>query len=120
MKKIILSTVISIISLLVLALISSLVISLLQYNKSIKINEYIIQLISIFLFLISGMVFGLINKKQGLLGSIIFILVYIIFVLIFNVFIKSNNTMPLYFLFVMGKCLAYIIGSIISVNLRKN
>lgn len=120
MKKIIFSTLISIATLLVLSIITSITFSLLQYYKAIKINPYLLQVISLALFLISGMIFGLINKKQGMLGSIIFILVYVIFVLIFDVFTKSHETVNLYFLFVIGKCLAYMIGAILSVNIKRH
>ena len=118
MKKLFISSFISIISLFILTLISSLIISLLKYNKSIDVPYYLVQFISIVLFLISGILFGLINKKQGLLGSIVFILVYLIFVLIFDVFNKTATLHKLYFLFIIGKCISYSAGSIIGVNLR--
>ena len=118
MKKIIISTLISIITLLVLTLITSLVVSVLQFNNGIKISPYLIEIISLVLFMISGLVFGLINKKQGLLGSILFILVYLVFVLIFDVILKTHDTYKLYFLFVIGKCVSYCIGAVLSVNLR--
>ena len=118
MKKLFISSFISIISLFILTLISSLIISLLKYNKSIDVPYYLVQFISIVLFLISGIIFGLINKKQGLLGSIVFILVYLIFVLIFDVFNKTATLHKLYFLFIIGKCISYSAGSIIGVNLR--
>ena len=118
MKKIILSLAISICSLLIMTLICSVIVSYLQYNKSIQINPYIIQVISIIFFLLSGMIFGFINKKQGLIGSMLFILVYLIFVLIFDVFNKTATLHKLYFLFIIGKCISYSAGSIIGVNLR--
>lgn len=118
MKKFIISMCCSIITLFLLSLVSSIIIATLKFNKSINTNYYLIQFISIVIFLISGMIFGLTNKKQGLLGSITFILVYLIFVLIFDVFNKSADLHKLYFLFVISKCLSYSAGSIIGVNIR--
>lgn len=119
MKKIIISTLVSIITLFVLSFLSSILVAFLQYGKGVKINPYLIQGISIVIFLISGMIFGLINKKQGLIGSIAFILVYLIFILIFDVFNKTHEVPKLYFLFIIGKCIAYSAGAIISVNIKK-
>ncbi len=120
MKKIILSSLLSMITLVLLSLISAIVVSYLQYNQGMKINMYVIQAISILFFLLSGMVYGFINKKQGLLGSFVFILVYLIFILIFDVFTKSHEVPKLYFLFILGKCVAYSMGAIISVNLKRH
>ena len=119
MKKIIFSLLISICSLILMTILSSVLISFLQYNKGIKINPYVIQIISILFFMISGMIFGLINKKQGLIGSILFILVYLIVLIIFN-FIDNSSKLKLYYFFIFTKCFAYTLGCIISVNLRKN
>ena len=119
MKKIILSSLISILSLVVLSCIFALSLSLLHFHKGVKLNYYVIETISIILFLFAGMIFGLINKKQGLIGSIIFVLVYFIFTLIFDVFMKNHHVDSFYFLFIIGKCLAYIFGSILSVNIVK-
>lgn len=120
MKKIFLSNIISIISLLVLTFIASLLISIFQYYDILKVNPYVMIIISLLIFLISGMIYGFINKKQGLLGSIVFILVYFIFILIFDVILKTKHQSNLYFLFVILKCLTYMIGSILSVNLKRN
>lgn len=120
MKKIILSIFISIITLVLLSFISAVIISYLQYNKGVKINSYVIQALSILFFLFTGMIYGFINKKQGLLGSAIFILVYLIFILIFDVFTKSHEVTKFYSLFIMGKCIAYSAGAIISVNLKRH
>ena len=119
MKKIILSLAISICSLLIMTLICSVIVSYLQYNKSIQINPYIIQVISIIFFLLSGMIFGFLNKKQGLIGSMLFILVYLIVLVIFNLIDKDNKHIMYYF-FIAIKCLSYTIGSLISVNVRKH
>ena len=118
MKKIIISTLISITFLVIASLICSIVVSYLQYFKSVKINNYVIQIISILFFILSGMIYGFINKKQGLLGSILFILVYIFALIIFN-FIDKNEKHNMYYFFVFSKCFAYMIGAIISVNIVK-
>lgn len=118
MKKLFFSLFFSIMTLLLLSLLTSIIIANLHYNKSIKLNYYIIQIISIILFFISGVIFGLINKKQGLLGSCLFILVYMIFVLIFDVLIKSNQLDKNYFLFVLAKCISYSFGSVLIVNIK--
>ena len=119
MKKIIISLLISIMSLLLMTLLCSVFVSLLQYNKGIKINPYVIQIVSILFFLLSGMVYGFVNKKQGLIGAILFILVYLISLTIFN-FIDNSDSFKLYYFFIFDKCFAYTLGSIISINLRKN
>lgn len=119
MKKIIFSLLISISSLLLMTLLCSILVSFLQYNKGIKINSYVIQIVSILFFLLSGMIFGFINKKQGLIGAILFILVYLITLIIFNL-IDNTSKFKLYYFFIFTKCFAYTLGCIISVNLRKN
>ena len=119
MKKIIISSLLSIVCLIVLTSITSLIISLMQFN-GVKVAPFIIEIISLLLFLISGFIFGLINKKQGLLGSIVFILVYLLFVLIFDVILKINDNNKFYFLFVIGKSISYCIGAVLSVNLKRS
>ena len=119
MKKSIISTTISICFLILSSLIISTIVSILQYNNGIKVNPYLIQFISIVLFLLSGLIFGLINKKQGLIGSLLFILVYLLIIIISNIF-DNTTSYKLYFLFVIIKCISYMIGSILGVNLRKH
>ena len=118
MKRFILSMLISIISLLTLSFFASLIFSIIQYNNSISINNYIVSIVSIIIFFVSGFIFGLINKKQGLIGSFAFILVYLIFVLIFDVFAKLHQVTPYYFIFIIIKALTYSIGSILAVNIK--
>ncbi len=120
MKKFILALLISIISLLTFSIITSSIVAYLQYGKDIKINMYLLQAISIILFLISGLIFGLINKKQGLFGALAFILVYVIFVFIFNILSKPENIQTYYFLFIIGKCLFYSLGCVVGVNIRRH
>lgn len=117
MKKIILSSLLSIFILVVLSIITSIIFSYINYNNGIKISLYIVNIVSIVIFLISGFSFGIINKKQGLLGSILFILVYLLFVLIFNLISKEKHNSA-YFIFVICKALTYSIGSIIGVNFK--
>lgn len=119
MKKIIISTLISSCFLILTSLITSIIVSILQYSNGIKVNPYLIQFISIVLFMLAGFIFGLINKKQGLLGSLLFILVYLLVVIIFNCIDKTNRY-NLYFLFIFIKCISYTIGSILAVNLKKH
>lgn len=119
MKRFFISLLISICSLILMTLVCSILVSFLQYNKGIKINPYLIQIISILFFLLSGMIFGLINKKQGLIGSLLFILVYLISLIIFNL-IDNSTKFKLYYFFIFTKCFAYTLGCIISVNLKKN
>ena len=119
MKKTLISTSISIIFLLVVSLLTSIAVSILQYNSGVKVNPYLIQFISIVVFLLAGLIFGLINKKQGLIGSLLFILVYLLVVIIFNSIDKTNRY-NLYFMFIIIKCISYMIGSILGVNIRKH
>ena len=115
MKKITISSICSITSLLVLSFISSLIFSILQYNKGIQINNIVIEIVSLFIFFISGFIFGLINKKQGLIGSLIFILVYLLFTLIFKLIFKD---MQINIIFIILKCFCYSIACVLSVNLK--
>ena len=112
MKKFLLSILISFISIFTLSFILSYIASLLQYNKSIVINQYLLIALSVLIFFIGGLIFALINKKQGLLGSITFILVYFIILLIFKGF-NNINLITLILKFV-----SYTSGSILLVNLR--
>ena len=112
MKKILFSTLFSIIFLVIISFICSTFLSIIQYNNSTKVNPYLVQFISIVIFLLSGMVFGLINKKQGLLGSITFILVYFIMLIIFKGFSNIN------IISIILKFISFTSGSILLVNLR--
>lgn len=118
MKKFIISVCSSIFTLIILSFGFSMILSIFHYKNGFVLNNIIIQLISILIFFISGLVFGLVNKKQGLIGSIVFVLVYLIFTLVFDLVTKSNNKENYYFLYVIGKCIAYSIGSVLSVNFK--
>lgn len=120
MKKILLSTLFSILALIALTLISSLILSLIHYKGGISINKYIVITISTLIFFLSGFIYGLINKKQGLLGSIFFILVYLIYCLIDIFAINKGDFDKAIFLFIALKCIVYTCGAILSVNISKH
>lgn len=120
MKKNLLSISFSIIALLILVTITSFIFSLIHYKIGISINKYVVISISTILFFIAGFIYGLINKKQGLLGSLIFILVYIIYCLI-DIFATNKGDFDnVIILFIAGKCVAYTCGAILGVNIKKH
>lgn len=112
MKKFLLSILISFTCIILLSLLLSYIASSLQYNKSIIINKYLLVALSVLIFFIGGVIFGLINKKQGLLGSITFILVYFIMLIIFKGFSNIN------IISIILKFISFTSGSILLVNLR--
>ena len=118
MKKIIFSTFVSLMCLLLLSFLLSLLFSFLQYSKGIQIKSFLTTIFSVIIFFISGCIFGLLNKKQGLIGSIPFILVYLLFIIIFNFILKINVVNQQYFLLTILKMISYISGSILFVNLK--
>lgn len=120
MKKILLSTLFSILSLIALALISALILSLIHYKCNVSINKYVVSGISTAIFFLSGFVYGLLNKKQGLLGSIFFILVYLIYCLIDIFVINKGDFDKVLILFIALKCITYTCGAILSVNISKH
>lgn len=112
MKKFLLSILISFTCIILLSLLLSYIASSLQYNKSIVINKYLLVALSVLIFFIGGVIFGLINKKQGLLGSITFILVYFIMLIIIKGFSNIN------IISIILKFISFTSGSILLVNLR--
>ena len=120
MKKILLSTLFSILTLITLTLISSLILSLIHYKCNVSINKYVVFAVSTAIFFLSGFVYGLLNKKQGLLGSIFFILVYLIYCLIDMFVINKGDFDKVLILFIALKCITYTCGAILSVNISKN
>ena len=80
-----------------------------EYKEKIIFGLSLRQLICVF---IGGVIFGLINKKQGLLGSITFILVYFIMLIIFKGFSNIN------IISIILKFISFTSGSILLVNLR--
>ncbi|MCI5745964.1 MAG: hypothetical protein MR270_06765 [Erysipelotrichaceae bacterium] len=120
MKKIIISLSFSLLSLLIFTLLFSVIISSFQYYKQVKISPVLIEILSIVIFALAGFIFGLINKKQGLIGSSIFILVYIIFIIFYYFILKVKEINAINYLYALFKCLSYCIGSVIAVNLKKH
>lgn len=120
MKKALVSTGISALILLLLSIICSLLTAYLTMNKGMQINDELLRGLSIVFFLLAGLIFGILIKKQGLKYSLIFILVYLILIICLDTIFLKEKLFPLTFLFIIGKCFAYMVGSVIGVNLRKS
>ena len=118
MKKVIINYLFSLMFLVVLSFLTSIVISLIAFNKDININKIIIIVISFLVFIGTGIFFGFLNKKQGLLRGIILALIYGLMVAIFYLFIDKINADNSTYIISIAKAFALIFGSIIGVNLR--
>lgn len=120
MKKALFCTSISILILIILSITCSLIVTYFTISKGLQVNQSLLSGLSIVFFLLTGLIFGLLIKKQGLKYSLIFILVYMVFIICFDKWLLKEKILPTTFLFMIGKCFAYMAGSVIGVNIRKS
>ena len=115
MKKPFLNLSISIISCILFSIIIAFILTLLKINNVLNSNsvDVIINVITVIMFFLMGLLFSLLQKKRGLLNALLIIAVYLfIFFITQTLFPKNINYLTLSF-----RILAIIFGSIFGVNL---
>lgn len=115
MKKTFLNLSISIISCILFSIIIAFILTLLKINNVLNSNsvDVIINVITVIMFFLMGLLFSLLQKKRGLLNALLIIAVYLfIFFITQTLFPKNINYLTLSF-----RILAIIFGSIFGVNL---
>lgn len=109
----------SFISVIILGVILSLTISLLSSLQviSITVNDNLLLALSLVLFFVMGLIFGLVEKKKGLLNGLLLTCIYLIIIYSIKLINKSYEFSSIYI--VLTRSLLIIIGCIIGVNIKK-
>ncbi|MDD7736130.1 MAG: TIGR04086 family membrane protein [Bacilli bacterium] len=106
------------ISVIILGVIFSLTISLLSSLQviSITLNDNLLLALSLVLFFIMGLIYGLIEKKKGLLNGLLLTCIYLIVIYSIKLINKDYQISSIYI--VLTRSLLIIIGCIIGVNIK--
>ena len=109
----------SFISVIILGVILSLTISLLSSLQviSITVNDNLLLALSLVLFFIMGLIFGLVEKKKGLLNGLLLTCIYLIVIYSIKLINKNYEFSSIYI--VLTRSLLIIIGCIIGVNIKR-
>ena len=109
----------SFISVIILGVILSLTISLLSSLQviSITVNDNLLLALSLVLFFVMGLIFGLVEKKKGLLNGLLLTCIYLIVIYSIKLINKSYEFSSIYI--VLTRSLLIIIGCIIGVNIKR-
>lgn len=109
----------SFISVIILGVILSLTISLLSSLQviSITVNDNLLLALSLVLFFVMGLIFGLVEKKKGLLNGLLLTCIYLIIIYSIKLINKSYEFSSIYI--VLTRSLLIIIGCIIGVNIKR-
>ena len=109
-------------SIIILGVVFSLIVSLLSTLKiiSIQVNDNLLLGLSLGLFFLLGLIFGLIEKKKGLLNGLLLTIIYLISIFTLKVISDSYQYSSIYI--ILTRSLLIIIGCIIGVNIssKKN
>ena len=107
------------ISVIILGVIFSLTISLLSSLQviSITLNDNLLLALSLVLFFIMGLIYGLIEKKKGLLNGLLLTCIYLIVIYSIKLINKNYEFSSIYI--VLTRSLLIIIGCIIGVNIKR-
>ena len=107
------------ISVIILGVILSLTISLLSSLQviSITVNDNLLLALSLVLFFVMGLIFGLVEKKKGLLNGLLLTCIYLIIIYSIKLINKSYEFSSIYI--VLTRSLLIIIGCIIGVNIKR-
>ena len=108
----------SFISVIILGVILSLTISLLSSLQviSITVNDNLLLALSLVLFFVMGLIFGLVEKKKGLLNGLLLTCIYLIVIYSIKLINKDYQISSIYI--VLTRSLLIIIGCIIGVNIK--
>lgn len=109
----------SFISVIILGVILSLTISLLSSLQviSITVNDNLLLALSLVLFFVMGLIFGLVEKKKGLLNGLLLTCIYLIVIYSIKLINKNYEFSSIYI--VLTRSLLIIIGCIIGVNIKR-
>lgn len=109
----------SFISVIILGVILSLTISLLSSLQviSITVNDNLLLALSLVLFFVMGLIFGLVEKKKGLLNGLLLTCIYLIIIYSIKLINKNYEFSSIYI--VLTRSLLIIIGCIIGVNIKR-
>ena len=106
------------ISVIILGVILSLTISLLSSLQviSITLNDNLLLALSLVLFFVMGLIYGLVEKKKGLLNGLLLTCIYLIVIYSIKLINKDYEISSIYI--VLTRSLLIIIGCIIGVNIN--
>lgn len=109
-------------TIIILGVVFSLIVSLLSTLKviSIQVNDNLLLGLSLGLFFMLGLIFGLIEKKKGLLNGLLLTMIYLILIYTLNLINKEYEISSIYI--ILSRCLLIVVGCILGVNIksRKN
>lgn len=107
----------SFIFVIILGVILTLTISLLSsfHVISINVNDNLLLALSLALFFLLGLIFGLVEKKRGLLNGLLLTLIYLVIVYSYKLIDKDFQFSSVYI--IVSRCLLIVVGCIIGVNL---
>ena len=102
----------------ILSLVFSFIITLLSSFSliNIKTNDILIIIISMILFFLFGLIFGIKEKKRGLLNGLILVLLYLGFMFSFKLLNPTFTYSSIYI--TLARCSLLILGSVIGVNIN--
>ena len=118
MKRKLTNISISFILVIILGVILSLVISLLSALNviSITLNDNLLLGVSLFLFFLLGLFFGLQEKKKGLFNGLLITVIYLIIIYSLKFLSKEYEISSIYI--IITRSLLIVIGCIVGVNLK--
>ena len=100
----------------ILGVILTLIISLLSSLNIInnQINDIIMISLSLVLFFLYGFIFGLKEKKRGLINGLLIVVIYLIFNYTFKLIYPQISHSSWYI--VLARCSLIVLGTLIGVN----
>lgn len=122
MKQKIINLSLTFVSMFILGVVLALSISTLTYFQiiSVSLNDNLILIFSLLLFFLVGFIFGIKEKKKGLLNGLLLTIIYLISIFTLKVISDSYQYSSIYI--ILTRSLLIIIGCIIGVNIssKKN
>lgn len=105
-------------TIIILGVVFSLIVSLLSTLKiiSIQLNDNLLLGLSLGLFFMLGLIFGLIEKKKGLLNGLLLTMIYLILIYTLNLINKDYKISSIYI--ILSRSLLIIVGCILGVNIK--
>ncbi len=107
----------SFIFVIILGVVLTLTISLLSsfHVISINVNDNLLLALSLALFFLLGLIFGLVEKKKGLFNGLLLTLIYLVIIYSYKLIDKDFQFSSVYI--VVSRCLLIVVGCIIGVNI---
>lgn len=122
MKQKIINLSLTFVSMFILGVVLALSISTLTYFQiiNVSLNDNLILIFSLLLFFLVGFIFGIKEKKKGLLNGLLLTIIYLISIFTLKVISDSYQYSSIYI--ILTRSLLIIIGCIIGVNIssKKN